>query len=159
MSAEIWNKLDEVVPGVTGVWLFEDFGKERCLAISLKQQYPGHAKQAAIAALGHQAVNRKYIVVVDDDVDCSNLREVLFAMGNRADPQKFDLIRGNRASKLDPLCADPERKRTGDLTISTLIILACKPFEWIDQFPPSITFAEDVRAKVREKWEGFLESL
>ena len=159
MSAEIWNKLDEIVPGVTGVWLYEDFGKERCLAISLKQQFPGHAKQAALAALGHYTINRKYIVVVDDDVDPSNLREVLFAMGNRADPETFDLIRGNRASKLDPLSANPERQRTGNFTLSTLIILACKPFEWIDKFPPAITFDKDLRGKVREKWKGFMESL
>jgi len=158
-SAEIWNRLDDIVPGVTGVWLFEDFGKERCLAVSLKQQYPGHVKQAALAALANYTLNRKYIVVVDDDIDPSNLREVLFAMGNRANPEKFDIIRGTRASKLDPLCADPEKQRTGDLTISTLLIDACKPFEWIEKFPPAITFDKDLRAKVREKWKGLMESL
>ena len=157
MAAEIWNKLDEIVPGVTGVWLYEDFGKERCLALSLKQQFPGHAKQAALTALGYYTINRKYIVVVDDDVDPSNLREVLFAMGNRADPETFDLIRGNRASKLDPLSADPERQRTGNFTLSTLIILACKPFEWIDKFPPAVTFEKELRTKIREKWKGFIE--
>ena len=158
-SAEIWNRLDDIVPGVAGVWLFEDFGKERCLAVSLKQQYPGHVKQAALAALANYTLNRKYIVVVDDDIDPSNLREVLFAMGNRANPEKFDLIRGTRASKLDPLCADPEKQRTGDLTISTLLIDACKPFEWIQEFPPAITFDKDLRAKVRGKWKGLMESL
>lgn len=156
MSAQIWNELDRVVPEIKGVWLFEEWGKERCLAISIKQQYPGHAKQAALAALGYHTMNRKYIVVVDDDVDPSNLREVLFAMGNRADPETFDLIRGNRASKLDPLCADPEKRRTGELTISTMIILACKPFRWIDEFPPMITIEPELREQVRKKWRSLL---
>jgi hypothetical protein len=61
--------------------------------------------------------------------------------------------------QLDPLCADPERQRTGDFTISTLIILACKPFEWMDRFPSSVTFERELREKLQEKWKGFLKDL
>ena len=99
---------------------------------------------------------RRYIIVVDDDVNPANLREVLFAVGNRADPEAFDIIRGNLTSKLEPLLADPEKKRTKDITIATAIILACKPFHWIDQFPPPVRIEPELQEKVREKWKGVL---
>ncbi len=159
MSARVWEQLDRVVPGVKGVWSPDEFGLERCLVISLKQQYPGHAKHAALAALGYYPMSRKFVIAVDDDVDPSNIREVLFAVGNRADPEAFDVIRGNWVSKLDPLLADPEIQRTGDLTISTVIILACKPFHWMKDFPPPVTIAPELQEQVREKWKGLLEKV
>ncbi len=156
MSALAWSELDKVVPGVRGVWLPDEFGKERCEIISLKQQYPGHAKHAALAALGHNALNRKYVIVVDEDVDPTNLREVLFALGQRADPIAFDILRGIRMSKLDPLMADPEKRRTKDFTGSTAIILACKPFNWIEQFPPMVITEPELTQNLVKKWQFLL---
>jgi len=158
MSARVWAQLDRVVPGVRGVWSPDEFGLERCLVISLKQQYPGHAKHAALAALGYYPMSRKFVIVVDDDVDPSNIREVLFSVGNRADPEAFDIIRGNWVSKLDPLLANPEIQRTGELTISTAIILACKPFHWIEEFPLPVKIASELQEEVREKWKGLLRA-
>lgn len=159
MAAKIWGELDRVVPGVKGVWCPEEFGLERCLVISLKQQYPGHAKHAAMAGLGYYPMARKYVIVVDEDVDPSNLREVLFSVGNRADPEAFDLIRGNWTSKLDPLVANPEKKRTKDMTIPTFIILACKPYNWIEDFPPPVAVPPELKEKVKSKWAKLLSSI
>jgi UbiD family decarboxylase len=159
MSAQIWGQLDKIVPEVKGVWSPDEFGLERCLVISLKQLYPGHAKHAALVALGHYPMSRKYVIVVDEDVDPSNIREVLFALGHRADPEALDLIRGNWTSKLDPLLANPEKKRINDITCSTLIILACKPYSWIEQFPPPIRIPADLQENVRKKWGSVLDSI
>ena len=159
VSARIWQHLDRIVPGVRGVWSPDEFGSGRCLVISLKQQYPGHAKQAALAALGYHPRERRYVIVVDDDVEPSNIREVLFAMGNRADPEAFDIIRGNLTSKLEPLLANPEKKQTKDITIATAIILACKPFHWIDEFPSPVTIAPELQQEVRKKWRGLLQNI
>lgn len=157
MPAQIWGELDRIVPGIRGVWSPDEFALGRCLVISLKQQYPGHAKHAAMAALGYNPFARRYIIVVDDDVDPMNIREVLFAVGQRAEPELFDIIRGNWTSRLEPLFADPEKRRTKDLTISTAIILACKPFHWIEDFPPSVKIEPELQEKVRKKW-GEVES-
>jgi len=159
MAARIWGHLDNIITGVKGVWAPDEWGLERCLVISLKQLYPGHVKQAALAALGYYPMSRKYIIVVDDDVDPSNIREVLFALGHRADPETFDIVRGNWTSKLDPLVANPEKKRINDITIPTLIIDACKPYSWIDQFPTPVTISPDLRESVRKKWSDFLNDL
>ena len=54
--------------------------------VSIKQRFPGHARQAAYmtaqcqAAAGHLG---RYVVVVDDDIDPSNLADVVWAMGTR----------------------------------------------------------------------------
>lgn len=155
-TALIWRELDKIVPGVRSVWSPDEFGPQKCLVISLKQQYHGHAKHAALAALGYYPMGRKYIIIVDDDIDPLNIREVLFALGERADPEAFDLIRGNWVTKLDPLLANPEKKRINDLTASTFIILACKPFNWIDEFPRQVRIEPELQEKVRKKWDGLL---
>jgi len=66
----------------------------------------------------------RYVIIVDDDVDPSNLREVLFALGQRGEPANFEIIKGNLTSKLEPLFIDPEKQLTKDFTISTAIVLA-----------------------------------
>jgi len=158
-AARIWSELDRLMPDVRGVWAPDDFGLERCLVVALKQQYPGHAKQAALAAAGLYPFCRRYIIVVDDDIDPTNLREVLFSVGNRADSEAIDIVRGNWTSKLDPLLANPEKKRNNDLTMPIAIILACKPFQWIEQFPPPVSVGQELQEKVREKWQGLLENI
>lgn len=152
ISAQIWGELDKIITGVRGVWALDEFGLERCLVISLQQQYPGHAKQAASFAQGYYPMSRKYVVVVDEDVDPSNPREVLFALGHRADPETFEVMKGNWTSKLDPLLANPEKKRLNDLTIPAMIILACKPYSWIEDFPPPVAISPEIKQMVREKW-------
>jgi 4-hydroxy-3-polyprenylbenzoate decarboxylase len=57
--------------------------------ISIKKRYPGHARKVmhAIWGLG-QAMFSKVIVVVDDDVDVQNVREVAWKALNHIDPER-----------------------------------------------------------------------
>ncbi len=121
--------------------------------LSKKQQkYNGHAKEAAAVALTVNASMQKYVIVVDDDVDPSNIREVLFAIGLRAEPEEFDILRGWRGSWLNPRLS-PQKRAIGDLTTSSVIILACKPYHWKDQFPPSFKLSFEESKRVKEKWQ------
>ena len=154
-AARIWNALDRIIPGVKGVWCGSEFGVGRSVIISLKQNYGGHAKQAALAALSQHSMCKRYIIVVDDDIDPSNHLEVLQALGNRADPASFEITTGSWASVLDPMLT-PEQKRTGDITSSVAIILACKPFHWISEFPIPMKLSPELREKVVKKWGKLL---
>ncbi len=60
-----------------------------CTPISITQRYPGHAVQAAHigAQCGASAYASKYIVVCDDDIDVTNLDQMLWAMLTRTDPR------------------------------------------------------------------------
>ena len=125
------------VPGVTAAWAHEVGNARLLLAVAVNQRYPGHAKQAGhIAAMCHVgAYCGRYVIVVDDDIDVSNLEEVMWALLTRSDPAtSIDIIRNAWSTPLDPRI-EPERKAAGDFTNSRAVIDACRPWHWRDQFP------------------------
>jgi 4-hydroxy-3-polyprenylbenzoate decarboxylase len=97
----------------------------------------------------------RYIIVVDDDIDPSNLEEVMWAVLTRSDPAtSIDFITNAWSTPLDPRIP-PEQKARGDYTNSRAIIDACKPFHWKDQYPKVNQSPPEVRKLAREKW-GYL---
>lgn len=57
--------------------------------VSIKKRYPGHAKKIMFALWGMgQMMFAKTIIVLDDDVNVQDLREVLWATTTRFDPAK-----------------------------------------------------------------------
>lgn len=125
------------VPDITAAWAHECGGARMLLAVSIKQRYPGHVKQVGhIASQCHVgAYAGKYIVVVDDDIDASNLEEVMWAVTTRSDPAtSIDIITGAWSTPLDPRLT-PEDREKGNYTNSRAIIDACRPFHWRDRFP------------------------
>ena len=125
------------VPDVTAAWAHEVGTARLLLAVAIKQRYPGHAKQAGhIAAMCHVgAYCGRYVIVVDDDIDVSNLEELIWAVLTRSDPAtSIDIIRNAWSTPLDPRI-EPERKATGDFTNSRAVIDACRPWHWRDKFP------------------------
>ena len=53
--------------------------------VALKQRYDGHAKRAGLVAAAHSYMAR-LVVVVDEDVDPSNLADVMWAVATRCEP-------------------------------------------------------------------------
>ncbi len=147
------------VPNVLQVWCHE-IGAARCFhGVSIKQSYPGHAVQAGTIAAqcGGSAYASKYIVVVDDDVDATNLEHLLWAMIMRTDPKRsIQFIEGSWDSIADPTLS-PEKKAMGDMTHSVAIINACKPFHTRDKFAPSNTPSQEMLKKAKDKFGWLLE--
>lgn len=154
-AALLWEMLEQAgVPDVTGAWCHEAGGCRLLLAVSIKQRYPGHAKQAAmIAAMCHAgAYLGRYIVVVDDDIDVTDLQDVVWAMCTRCDPERdTDLIRRAWSGPLDP-AIDPDKKGFN----SRLIFDATRPWEWRDKFPPVVEPSLETRMAVAKKWGGLI---
>ncbi len=163
-AAAIWNYLDKAdVPDVCGVWCFiggsAPGGGAPFIVVSIKQRYPGHAQQAGIAALGCRAGNYhgRFIVVVDDDIDPSDLGEVTWAVATRCDPKTaISIIDNCWSTPLDP-AMPPDKKDVGDFTNSRAIINACRPYAWKDRFPPVNALSPELRKRVSEKWKKELE--
>ena len=112
------------VPGVAAAWAHEVGDARLLLAVAISQRYPGHAKQAGhIATMCHVgAYCGRYTIVVDDDIDVSNLEEVIWALLTRSDPAtSIDIIRNAWSTPLDPRI-EPERKEAGDYTNSRAVI-------------------------------------
>ncbi len=150
-SAMLFNELKRNdVPDVQCCWLSES-AVHTFITISIKQRYAGHAKQAAIVA-SHSAVTAnmgRYVVVVDEDIDPTNINEVIWAMGFRTDPKNsIDIIRNAWSNPLDPMIRKPSKA----LVNSRAIIDACRPFDWIDTFPKVVGIDPGLAKRVKEKW-------
>ncbi len=131
-------------------------GIQQLIIISIKQRYPGHAKQAALLASQHRigAHMGRYVIVVDEDIDPTNIQDVLWALCTRSDPEKdIDIIRRCWSHPIDPMI----RKPTKAFFNSRAIIDACKPYEWMDEFPPEIRCAPELVGRVKQKWSGVLK--
>ena len=98
----------------------------------------------------------RLVVVVDDDVDPSNLADVMWAITTRCEPsEQVDIVRNAWSSALDPRIP-PQDKARGVTSHSKLIIEACRPFAWINQFPPTSALTQEEARAIEEKWGGVL---
>jgi 4-hydroxy-3-polyprenylbenzoate decarboxylase len=108
------------------------------------------------AQCGASAYASRYIVVVDDDVDASNLDQLLWAMLTRTDPaESIQFIRGSWDSPADPRLP-PEKRAVRDMTHSVAVIDACRPFHWRDQFSIANTPTPEVARLARERFGWLL---
>jgi 4-hydroxy-3-polyprenylbenzoate decarboxylase len=147
------------VPDVAGVWAHEVGGSHMLLAVAIRQRYPGHAKQAGhVACQCHAgAYGGKWVIVVDDDIDTADLEQLIWAALMRADPAtSIDFITGAWTSPADPRVLPEERGR-GNLTNSRMIIDACIPFHWRDEFSPTTKPSPGYAQRAREKFSHLLD--
>jgi 4-hydroxy-3-polyprenylbenzoate decarboxylase len=148
------------VPAVTAAWAHEVGNARLLLVVAINQRYPGHAKQAGhIAAMCHVgAYFGRYVIVVDDDINVSDINEVLWALLTRSEPAtSIDIIRNAWSTPLDPRI-EPERKAAGDLTNSRAVIDACRPWHWRDQFPKVSTPSPEERRLAQERFGHLFKS-
>ena len=154
-SAMIWQELEAAgVPDVRGVWCHESGGSRLLVFVAIKQRYPGHARQAGVVAgYCHAAAYLgRYVIVVDEDIDVTNTNDVLWALATRSNPdQDIEIIRRSWSGPLDPIIPKGQKGHS-----SRAIIDACRPFEWINDFPPVAESSEAVRRAAQEKWGKIL---
>lgn len=151
MSALVRQSLEDAgVPDVKGVWL-SNFAGQMWIVVSIKQGYGGHAQQAGyVASQGSpiSAYHGRYVIIVDEDIDPTDIRQVLWAMCTRSDPEKdIEIIHRAWSTPLDPTIPRPRK----EFVSSRAIINACRPYEWIDEFPKVITWNPELIKRVREK--------
>ena len=147
------------VPDVTAVWAHECGGSRLLYGVAIKQRFDGHAVQAGhIASQCHVgAYGGRWVIVVDDDIDVTDLHELIWAALTRADPvQDIDFIRGAWNSPADPRVS-PTDRAAGKVTSSRMIINACRPYSWRKDFPAPVKASPEQDAKAREKFGWLLE--
>ncbi|SDY59502.1 4-hydroxy-3-polyprenylbenzoate decarboxylase [Nitrosomonas sp. Nm58] len=66
----------------------------RMAVVSMKKQYPGHAKRVMFGVWSflRQFMYTKFIIVTDDDIDIRDWKEVIWAITTRVDPARDTLI-------------------------------------------------------------------
>ncbi len=150
-SAMIQDELSEIgVAGVKSAWAHEAGGGRLFIAVSIEQRFAGHARQVGLLAsqCPAAAYMNRFVVVVDDDIDPSDLGQVVWAMSTRCDPATdFEIIHRTWGSKLDPMLppgSPPYNNR--------VVIDACRPFERRMEFPLVAASSPALLAEVYKKW-------
>jgi len=151
----LWDQLEAAgIQNVVGVYNHSPY----FTVIAIQQKYAGHAKQTGLAAVSSAAAarNGRYVVVVDDDIDATNMKEVLWAMMTRVDPKtNIDIVDGCWSTPLDPRMP-PEKRESGDHTNSRAVFYAVRPFEWRDKFPKVSRSPRELREQTIKKFRGIV---
>jgi len=153
-SARIWNDLDKLgVPAIKGVYCHPAAaGGFALTVVSLEQRYAGHAPQAlALAAqVPGGAYFSKWIIAVDDDVDPSNINQVLWAMATRCHPaEDIDILRQTWSTWLDPTQNPPDERPYG----SKALVNACMEHRYLKSFSKRTKIRRAVYEEVAAKWQ------
>jgi 4-hydroxy-3-polyprenylbenzoate decarboxylase len=84
-------------PEITDFYLPPEGCSYRMAVVSMKKQYPGHAKRVMFGVWSYlrQFMYTKFIVVIDDDVNARDWKEVIWAITTRVDPARDTLIAEN----------------------------------------------------------------
>jgi 4-hydroxy-3-polyprenylbenzoate decarboxylase len=152
-SARILDDLERIgVPGVVGAYSHPAAASGwGMVVVSVKQKYAGHSAQvlALAAQCPAAAYFTKWVIVVDEDVDPTDLNDVLWALSTRCHPSEdIDILRNTWSTGLDPSQFPPEARPYG----SKVLINACKPHRHLAQFPQSTLLRKSVHDRVVARW-------
>ena len=86
--------LQKQFPEITDFYLPPEGCSYRLAVVSIKKQYPGHAKRVmfGIWSFLRQFMYTKFIIVVDEDVDIRSWQEVIWAVTTRMDATRDTLL-------------------------------------------------------------------
>ncbi len=143
------------IPGVKDVWVPECSNGRSMIVTSITQKYAGHATQVAhmAAQCPPGALINKMSVVVDDDIDPSDMEQVIWAMTSRVEPNHdIDIVNDCWSNPLEPMIRN-EDKAVGKLATSKAVIKATRPFERLGRdkknlFPPVVKGSDALMDKV-----------
>ena len=156
-SANLWDQIDQAgVPNVEGVWRTEAGGSRLFNIVSIQQRYAGHSRQAGYIAAQTQAgaYAGRWTIVVDEDIDPTDLNEVAWAMSTRCDPiQDIETIDRAWSTPLDPMVPEDQKENPFN---TRAIVDATIPFERREEFPDVAESSHDYQAEIREEWDHII---
>lgn len=82
--------LQKQFPEIIDFYLPPEGCSYRLAVVTIKKQYPGHAKRIMMAVWSflRQFMYTKFVIVCDDDIDPRNWQDVIWAMTTRMDPSR-----------------------------------------------------------------------
>jgi UbiD family decarboxylase len=150
-SAALLDALEGAgISDVKGAWLHQAGAGRTFCVVSIKQRFFGHSTQVGLVASQVASVGyiSRWIVVVDDDIDPTDIHDVIWAMGTRCDPKTRTTVLDHCwSSRLDTLVTDYSK-----LYNSRMVIDACRPYEQLDTFPKVCESSPELAAQVRAKY-------
>jgi 4-hydroxy-3-polyprenylbenzoate decarboxylase len=137
-------------PEIVDFWLPPEGCSYRIAVISMKKAYPGHAKRVMMGAWSYlrQFMYTKWLIVVDDDIDARDWKDVMWAISTRMDPVRdIVTVENTPIDYLD--FASPESGLGGKIGLDATNKIAPETHrEWGQK----LYMEDDVIRTVSEKW-------
>ncbi|KTC85040.1 4-hydroxy-3-polyprenylbenzoate decarboxylase [Legionella brunensis] len=89
--------LQKQFPEIVDFYLPPEGCSYRLAVVTIKKQYPGHAKRIMMAVWSflRQFMYTKFVIVCDDDIDARNWQDVIWAITTRMDPLRDTVMMDN----------------------------------------------------------------
>ncbi|HIQ07620.1 MAG TPA: UbiD family decarboxylase, partial [Thiotrichaceae bacterium] len=86
--------LQKQFPEIVDFYLPPEGCSYRMAVVSMKKQYPGHAKRVMMGVWSflRQFMYTKFVIVVDDDINTRDWNDVIWAMTTRMDPSRDTMM-------------------------------------------------------------------
>ena len=137
-------------PEIVDFWLPPEGCSYRIAVVSMKKAFPGHAKRVMMAVWSYlrQFMYTKWVIVVDDDINARDWKDVMWAISTRMDPARdITVIEHTPIDYLD--FASPESGLGSKIGLDATNKL---PPETHREWGKKIAMDEDVIRAVTEKW-------
>ena len=142
--------LRQQFPEIVDFWLPPEGCSYRIAVVSIRKAYPGHAKRVMMAVWSYlrQFMYTKWVIVVDDDIDARNWKDVMWAVSTRMDPARdITVIENTPIDYLD--FASPESGLGSKIGLDATNKIAPETSrEWGRQ----LRMSDDIVRTVTEKW-------
>ena len=142
--------LRQQFPEIVDFWLPPEGCSYRIAVIAMKKAYPGHAKRVMMATWSYlrQFMYTKWVIVVDDDVNPRDWKDVMWAISTRMDPARdITVIENTPIDYLD--FASPESGLGSKIGLDATNKL---PPETKREWGRLIRMDDDIVRTVTKKW-------
>ncbi len=144
--------LQQQFPEVKDFWLPPEGCSYRIAVISMKKAYPGHAKRVMMGAWSYlrQFMYTKWVIVVDEDIDARDWKDVMWAVSTRMDPSRdITVIENTPIDYLD--FASPDSGLGSKIGLDATNKW---PPETKREWGTKLRMDQDVVDRVTEMWDG-----
>ncbi|MGO8920802.1 MAG: UbiD family decarboxylase [Stellaceae bacterium] len=145
--------LQQQFPEIVDFWLPPEGCSYRIAVVSIRKAYPGHAKRVMMGVWSflRQFVYTKFVIIVDDDIDARQWKDVMWAIATRMDPARDITVVSN--TPIDYLdFAAPESGLGGKIGLDATNKW---PPETRREWGRQIRMSDEIIAEVTAKWGSY----
>jgi len=142
--------LQQQFPEIVDFWLPPEGCSYRIAVVSMKKAYPGHAKRVMLGVWSYlrQFMYTKWVIVVDDDINARDWKDVMWAVSTRMDPARdITIIENTPIDYLD--FASPESGLGSKIGLDAT---NKQPPETKREWGEKIAMSDDVVKRVDDMW-------
>jgi 4-hydroxy-3-polyprenylbenzoate decarboxylase len=145
--------LQQQFPEIVDFWLPPEGCSYRIGVVSIRKAYPGHGKRVmmGIWSFLRQFLYTKFVIVVDDDINVRDWKDVMWAISTRMDPVRdTTLVENTPIDYLD--FASPDSGLGGKMGLDATNKL---PPETKREWGKALCMTDDIIDRVDRKWADY----